>query len=69
MDLNVIPISHTYGLPVKLINVLALCFPSHLWDCTLLKIIPIVEDKFLARQCLVKGKYVILEPTSRNAFL
>lgn len=63
MDLNVIPISHTYALPIKLINVHALCFLSHLRDSTLLKITPIVYDQFLASQFLVKGKYVILEPT------
>lgn len=56
-------------LPIKLINVDALCFLSHLNDSTLLKIPTIVYDKFLASQLLEKGRYVILEPTSRNAFL
>lgn len=42
---------------------------SHLKDSTLLKITRIVYHKILASQFLVKGKYVILEPTSRNAFL
>ena len=36
------PISHTYALPIKLINVQALRFLSRLRDSTLLKIIPIV---------------------------
>lgn len=69
MDFNVIPVSHTNALPFRLINVHALFFLSHLRDSTPLKIASRVYDKFLPSQVSVKGKYVILEPTSRNAFL
>lgn len=63
MDLN-IPINHTYAYECP-----SLSFLSHWRDSILLKITSVVFDTFSASQLSVKGKYVLLAPTSRNAFL